>query len=246
MRVTYGCIIYFVHLIMKIADALHSTRSINVLRYQYQLRAVKSTKAINPKLNEESKPETSSVEEKKILVIVESPAKAKTIQKFIDSDKYVVKYSAGHIRDLIKSSKQASEKMRSEYVSRELGLRIYSLGVDIHKNFEPIYAPLANKIELIKSLADLVKSSTSIILATDEDREGEAIAWHLFDTLKPPPNMPVKRAVFNEITKSAIVESFQKLRDIDTKLVEAQETRRILDRLTGYTLSPILWRYGCL
>jgi len=123
----------------------------------------------------------------------------------------------------------------------ELKLDVASLGVDVDNNFEPIYVQMQGKGEVVKRLKALAKKSSRVLLATDEDREGEAISWHLLEILQP--SVPVKRAVFHEITQSAILEAFESPRDIDMDLVQSQETRRILDRLTGYTISPILWRY---
>ena len=115
------------------------------------------------------------------------------------------------------------------------------LGVDVKNNFEPIYVTMSKKTEVVNRLKKAAKKCSRIILASDEDREGEAISWHLVKILEP--TVPYKRAVFHEITKEAIIESFQNPRDINMNLVQSQETRRVLDRLAGYTVSPILWRY---
>ncbi len=165
------------------------------------------------------------------LVIVESPAKAKTIEKYLGSN-YVVEASVGHVRDLPKGAKETPEEYKKEPWAR--------LGVNVDHNFEPIYVVPDEKAKQIKKLKTLLKSASSLYLATDEDREGEAISWHLLETLKP--RVPVRRLVFHEITKSAILAALENPRDVDENLVRAQETRRILDRLFGYEASPLLWR----
>lgn len=163
------------------------------------------------------------------LVIVESPAKAKKIQNYLGNG-YTVAASVGHIRILARSSQvPASEK-------KKYG----KFGVDIEDGFKPYYITDPEKKSTVSSLKSLLKGADELYLATDEDREGEAIAWHLVQVLKP--KIPVKRMVFQEITKSAIEESVKNTREIDLDMVEAQETRRILDRLYGYELSPLLWR----
>ena len=164
------------------------------------------------------------------LVIVESPAKAKTIGKYLGSD-YVVEASVGHIRDLPKGAREIPERYKKEPWAR--------LGVNIDSNFEPIYVVPEEKARQIKKLKDLLKNASALYLATDEDREGEAISWHLLETLKP--RVPVRRLVFHEITKQAILAALQNPRDVDENLVGAQETRRVLDRLYGYEASPLLW-----
>ena len=153
------------------------------------------------------------------LVIVESPAKAKTIKRFLGKD-YVVEASMGHIRDLPQSG----------------------LGVDIEKDFEPTYEVSEGKETVVKKLRAAMKEATDLWIATDEDREGEAIGWHLLQALKVKETSKVKRIVFHEITESAIREAIEHPRTIDMKLVDAQQARRILDRLVGYTLSPFLWK----
>jgi DNA topoisomerase-1 len=165
------------------------------------------------------------------LVIVESPAKAKTIQKFLP-ERYVVDSCMGHIRNLPESAKEVPEELKRYPWAR--------LGVNVENNFEPLYTIPKEKTKVVAHLKELVDSCDELILATDEDREGEAIAWHLVQVLQP--KVTYKRAVFHEITKEAIIESFQNLRDIQMNLVHAQEARRILDRLVGFTLSPILWK----
>ena len=160
------------------------------------------------------------------LLIVESPSKAKTIEKYLDG-KYTVRASIGHIRDLPKSNKDA---------------------IDIPAGFVPHYEISAGKDRVISELQTLAKKADEIILATDPDREGEAISWHLKEVLKDPKiTAPIKRATFHEITKEAVIEALKHPRDIDEKLVEAQEARRVLDRLVGYDLSGLIWkkvRYG--
>jgi DNA topoisomerase-1 len=167
----------------------------------------------------------------KSLVIVESPAKAKTIQKYL-GDGYVVESSIGHIRDLPKNAAEVPERLKKLGWAR--------LGIDVDHDFEPIYVVPAEKRGQVAKLRALMKGVDQILLATDEDREGEAIAWHLADELKP--RVPVKRMVFHEITKTAIEAAIAKPRDIDDNLVQAQEARRALDRLYGYEVSPVLWK----
>ncbi|MCB9492202.1 MAG: type I DNA topoisomerase [Dehalococcoidia bacterium] len=165
------------------------------------------------------------------LVIVESPAKARTISQYLGPD-YVVESSIGHIRDLPSSAREIPDKFKKEKWAR--------LGVNIDAGFEPLYVVPSNKNEQVKKLKALLKDADELYLATDEDREGEAIAWHLLEVLKP--RVPVYRMVFHEITRSAIEEAIQNPRDLDEYLVRAQETRRILDRLFGYEVSPVLWK----
>jgi len=167
----------------------------------------------------------------KSLVIVESPAKAKTIQKYLGDD-YVVESSIGHIRDLPKNASEVPENLKKLPWAR--------LGIDVEHDFEPVYVVPAEKRSQVAKLRALMKSADQILLATDEDREGEAIAWHLADELKP--RVPVKRMVFHEITKAAIEAAIANPRDIDEHLVQAQEARRALDRLYGYEVSPVLWK----
>jgi DNA topoisomerase-1 len=165
------------------------------------------------------------------LVIVESPAKARTISKLLGRG-YTVEASIGHIRDLPQGAKQIPKEYKDEPWK--------DLGVNVDDNFTPIYIIPPGKSKQIKLLKDRLKTADSLYLATDEDREGEAISWHLVEVLKP--KVPVHRLVFHEITQDAIREALQTPRDVDDGLVRAQETRRILDRLYGYTVSPLLWR----
>ncbi|MBT4268862.1 MAG: type I DNA topoisomerase [Deltaproteobacteria bacterium] len=165
------------------------------------------------------------------LVIVESPTKARTIRDFLPKG-YTVVASMGHIRDLPQSASEIPEKVKKEPWSQ--------LGVNVQKDFEPFYVIPKDKKKVVTELKKLLKGTDELILATDEDREGESISWHLLEVLNP--KVPVKRMVFHEITKDAISKSIDNCRDVDHSLVQAQETRRILDRLFGYTLSPLLWK----
>ena len=166
----------------------------------------------------------------KKLVIVESPAKARTIAQYL-GDGYEVQASVGHIRDLIEP-----KNLPPELKKGSLG----KFSVDVENDFEPYYVVSDQKRKTVADLKRALKDADELYLATDEDREGEAIAWHLLEVLKP--KVPVKRMVFHEITKEAIEYARDNTRDIDTALVDAQETRRILDRLYGYEVSPVLWR----
>ncbi len=167
----------------------------------------------------------------KKLVIVESPAKAKTIAGYLGGD-YVVESSIGHIRDLPTSASEIPAKVKDEPWAR--------LGVNVDDDFAPIYVVDARKKKVVADLKAKLKSADELLLATDEDREGEAIAWHLVQELKP--TVPVRRMVFHEITRPAIERALQETREIDESLVDAQEARRVLDRLYGYEVSPVLWR----
>ncbi len=164
------------------------------------------------------------------LVIVESPAKARTIAGYLGSD-FVVESSVGHIRDLPNRASDVPTADRARYGK---------LGVDVDSEFEPYYVVDADKKRVVADLKQKLKNSDELLLATDEDREGEAIAWHLKEVLKP--KVPVRRMVFHEITKDAIHRALDETREIDERLVDAQETRRILDRLYGFEVSPVLWK----
>lgn len=167
----------------------------------------------------------------KHLVIVESPTKARTIEKFLGRQ-FEVKASYGHIRDLPNNASEIPPNIKKEKWSR--------LGVNIENNFAPLYIIPLEKRKAVKLLKDAAKGASELLLATDEDREGESISWHLLEELKP--KIPVKRLVFHEITKTAIEEALKNPRGIDENLVKAQETRRIIDRLFGYQVSPLLWK----
>ena len=164
------------------------------------------------------------------LVIVESPAKAKTIAGYLGKD-WDVEASVGHIRDIPTPSEMPAELKKGPFGK---------FGVNVDDDFEPYYVVDADKRKKVRELKAALKGADELYLATDEDREGEAIAWHLLETLQP--TVPVKRMVFHEITKEAIQRAANATRDLDTRLVDAQETRRILDRLYGYEVSPVLWR----
>ncbi len=165
------------------------------------------------------------------LVIVESPAKAKTISKILGKE-FVVESSIGHVRDLPRSAKEIPAKYKDQKWAR--------LGVDIENDFSPLYIVATDKKKQVSKLKSLLKSASELYLATDEDREGESISWHLMEILKP--KIPTFRLAFHEITKTAIMKALDKPREINQELVQAQEARRILDRLYGYEISPLLWR----
>jgi DNA topoisomerase-1 len=167
----------------------------------------------------------------KSLVIVESPTKARTLARFL-SDDYVVESSIGHIRDLPESATEIPEAVKGQPWAR--------LGIDVEHDFKPLYVIPEDKRKQVTKLKALLKNADTVYLATDEDREGESISWHLREVLDP--KVPVKRMVFHEITREAIHEALKAPRDIDERLVTAQETRRVLDRLYGYEVSPVLWR----
>src|SRR3954470_1860443 len=167
----------------------------------------------------------------KKLVIVESPAKAKTIAGYLGKQ-YVVESSVGHIRDLPNNASEIPAKFKGEPWAR--------LGVDVEHDFQPLYVVDSRKKKVVSDLRSKLANADELLLATDEDREGEAIAWHLREVLDP--KVPVRRMVFHEITKAAIERALGETRDIDDRLVDAQETRRILDRLYVYEVSPVLWR----
>ncbi|MGI9621556.1 MAG: type I DNA topoisomerase [Acidimicrobiales bacterium] len=167
------------------------------------------------------------------LVIVESPAKARTIAGYL-GDEYVVESSIGHIRDLPRNAAEVPKAHKGESWAR--------MGIDVDNDFKPLYVVNADKKDHLKHLKSLMKDADELYLATDEDREGEAIAWHLLEVLNPPEGMDVKRMVFHEITPTAIQEAIDSPREIDRRLVDAQEARRMLDRLYGYEVSPVLWK----
>lgn len=168
----------------------------------------------------------------KSLVIVESPAKAKTIAGYLGDD-FIVESSIGHVRDLPGSAAEIPEAYRTEKWAKQWG-------IDVDNDFKPLYVVSPSRKDQIKKLRALLKEADELYLATDEDREGEAIAWHLLEVLNP--RVPVKRMVFHEITQRAIRDAIANPRDLDRRLVDAQEARRLLDRLYGYGLSPVLWR----
>jgi DNA topoisomerase-1 len=167
----------------------------------------------------------------KRLVIVESPAKARTIAGYLGPD-FIVESSVGHIRDLPDSAAEIPEKYKGESWAR--------LGVDVEHGFEPLYVVDPDKKKTVAQLKKQLADADELLLATDEDREGEAIAWHLLEVLKP--KVPTRRMVFHEITRDAIERALDETRDVDERLVDAQESRRILDRLYGYEVSPVLWK----
>ena len=167
----------------------------------------------------------------KPLIIVESPAKARTIAGFLGDD-YTVTSSIGHIRDLPRKAADVPAKYKGQPWA--------NLGVNVDKDFEPLYIVTKEKKDTVKTLKNMLKDASELYLATDEDREGESIAWHVLEVLKP--KVPVKRMVFHEITPSAIRDALGSPRDLDQKLVDAQEARRVVDRLYGYEVSPVLWK----
>ncbi|MCA8942125.1 MAG: type I DNA topoisomerase [Planctomycetes bacterium] len=168
---------------------------------------------------------------KRPLVIVESPAKARTISKFLGKD-FMIEASVGHVRDLPANATEIPAKFKKEKWAR--------LGIDVDDDFRPLYVVPKDKRDHMRKLKKLVKECSELYLATDEDREGESISWHLVEELNP--KVEVKRLVFHEITKTAIEAALENPRDINSDLVEAQETRRIMDRLYGYSVSPLLWK----
>src|SRR5918998_899326 len=167
----------------------------------------------------------------KPLVIVESPAKAKTLGRFL-GNKYRVEASYGHIRDLPESAAEVPKEIKPKEWGR--------LGVDVDSDFTPYYVVPGDKKKQVAHLKAAVKDASELLLATDPDREGESISWHLAQVLKP--KVPVRRIVFHEITEDAVKAALDHPSDVNENLVRAQESRRILDRLYGYTLSPVLWK----
>lgn len=165
------------------------------------------------------------------LVIVESPTKARTIRNYLPTG-YQVEASMGHVRDLPQSASEIPANVKGEDWAK--------IGVNVEEDFEPLYVIPQDKKKVVKALKDALKNADELVLATDEDREGESISWHLLQVLQP--KVPIKRMVFHEITEEAIQDALQHCRTVDEQLVRAQETRRILDRLVGYTLSPLLWK----
>jgi len=168
----------------------------------------------------------------KRLVVVESPTKARTIRKYLPTREFAVEASMGHVRDLPASAGEIPAKYKGESWAR--------LGVNVEDKFNPLYVVPSDKKKVVKQLKDALKGADELYIATDEDREGESIGWHLLEVLKP--KVPVRRMVFHEITKEAILSALDHTRDMNEHLVGAQETRRILDRLFGYTISPLLWK----
>ncbi|CAM5479147.1 type I DNA topoisomerase [Streptomyces tanashiensis] len=186
--------------------------------------------SVDPERRAKLSPTSETAHGGRRLVIVESPAKAKTIKGYLGPG-YVVEASVGHIRDLPSGAAEVPEKYTGE---------VRRLGVDVEHDFQPIYVVNADKKAQVRKLKELLAESDELFLATDEDREGEAIAWHLQEVLKP--KVPVHRMVFHEITKDAIREAVANPRELNQRMVDAQETRRILDRLYGYEVSPVLWK----
>lgn len=168
----------------------------------------------------------------KRLVVVESPTKARTIRKFLPKGAYQVEACMGHVRDLPSSASEVPAAIKKEPWG--------TLAVNVDEGYEPVYVVPKEKRKVVQELKAALKNADELYLATDEDREGESIGWHLLEVLKP--KVPVRRMVFHEITKEAIERALEQTRDIDQRLVDAQETRRVLDRLVGYTISPLLWK----
>ncbi|MDQ3733045.1 MAG: type I DNA topoisomerase, partial [Actinomycetota bacterium] len=178
-----------------------------------------------------SKSDATPARQGRPLVIVESGSKAKTISGYLGGA-YIVEASVGHIRDLPRNAADVPAAYKGQPWAR--------LGVDVDNGFAPLYVVSADRKKQVSRLKALVKDASELYLATDEDREGEAIAWHLIETLKP--SVPVRRMVFHEVTREAILTAIANPRELDSDLVDAQETRRILDRLYGYEVSPVLWK----
>ena len=174
----------------------------------------------------------SQAKQLKRLVIVESPTKAKTIRRFLPGNGYQIEASMGHVRDLPAKADEIPADLKKQPWAR--------IGVNVANDFEPLYIVSPKKKKVVSQLKDALKKADELYIATDEDREGESIGWHLVEVLKP--KIPVRRMVFHEITEDAILRALDETRDIDHNLVDAQETRRVLDRLVGYTISPLLWK----
>ncbi len=168
----------------------------------------------------------------KRLVVVESPTKARTIRQYLPKGEYQVEACMGHVRDLPSSASEIPAAVKKESWG--------TLGVNVDDGYTPVYVVPKEKRKVVKELKDALKNADELYLATDEDREGESIGWHLLQVLNP--KVPVRRMVFHEITKEAILAALDHTREIDQRLVDAQETRRVLDRLVGYTISPLLWK----
>jgi DNA topoisomerase-1 len=168
----------------------------------------------------------------KSLVIVESPAKARTLSRFLGRD-YRVEASLGHIRDLPQNAGEIPQQIRGEPWA--------NLAVDVENDFKPYWVTPASKRRQVSALRAALKDVTELLLATDPDREGESISFHLLDVLKP--KVPARRVTFHEITREAVQQAVREAHDLDRNLIDAQESRRILDRLYGYTLSPLLWKF---
>ncbi|MCA9836566.1 MAG: type I DNA topoisomerase [Trueperaceae bacterium] len=168
----------------------------------------------------------------KRLVIVESPTKARTIRRFLPGNNFQIEASMGHVRDLPSKAAEIPEQYKGKDWAR--------IGVNVDENFEPLYIVSPDKKKVVAKLKDALKAADELYIATDEDREGESIGWHLVQLLNP--KVPVKRMVFHEITEDAILRALNETREIDRHLVDAQEARRVLDRLVGYTISPLLWK----
>ena len=168
----------------------------------------------------------------KRLVVVESPTKARTISKYLPQEEFRVEASMGHVRDLPASASQIPESVKGKPWAR--------LGVNVEDGFEPLYVIPPDKKKIVRELKTALKDADELFIATDEDREGESIGWHLVQVLNP--KIPVRRMVFHEITQEAILNALDNTREINHNLIDAQETRRILDRLVGYSISPLLWR----
>lgn len=197
---------------------------------QWLIAAVRMRIECRPERRAKLSPTSETAQGGRRLVIVESPAKAKTIKGYLGPG-YVVEASVGHIRDLPSGAAEVPDEYTGE---------VRRLGVDVDNDFQPIYVVNADKKAQVRKLKQLLAESDELFLATDEDREGEAIAWHLQEVLKP--KVPVHRMVFHEITKDAIRAAVANPRELNQRMVDAQETRRILDRLYGYEVSPVLWK----